>query len=439
MVAVTFPGAFTTAPLYATGANYDVGSVFIYLDTIWRVTTAITNAPATPPQGSINAIGRWMDQGLPNTATPVGQYQLAFGFNGDVTYPTFVFTTHSAGSLSGDLRIQVNDGVSAMAADATKYNFNITADGTATMRKGDGTRRFLFGANQLRIGPAGTGAVGTAGSPALVFGDDTDTGIYHSADGNIDFSSNATRRMNIAGAVNVYGGGLTMDAGNIRLDASGNSNDGGQVIQWRQDNAEVTGSIRTAQTGNIIGGNAEGTFYLETMNGGYGFKRVFNSTVNSPVQTQWDGALNAPAFTVTSSAAIKDAVQSLILPDIEDILLALQPRKFQWADQPTPVDENGVPLENPALPPAKQDVYGFIVEELAQVPALANILNTASIYDTAPSSYDLGQLLAVAMVGLQHQTRKVRRAMRRIRRLEEALGLPTPLDLATREDETDED
>lgn len=38
---------------------------------------------------------------------------------------------------------------------------------------------------------------GTAGSPSIVFGDDVDTGLYSTGDGNVDFSINAVNKMNL--------------------------------------------------------------------------------------------------------------------------------------------------------------------------------------------------------------------------------------------------
>lgn len=124
-------------PEYAAGENYAQGSVFEYDRTLWRVNTAISNAPATPPMTSVHAIARNFDQG-DNNSGGNSRYQLKLGYQNSMDYPSWIATRHSGASTAGEIRFNVNQGGQNEAFDPTKANFRIVGNGRAYLTNAAG-------------------------------------------------------------------------------------------------------------------------------------------------------------------------------------------------------------------------------------------------------------------------------------------------------------
>ena len=87
--------------VYTTGANYKVGDYIVYNESFYRVTTAISNAPALLNFGSVLSTTKELLNGSSNAGAGK-DFQLSFGYNGSNTFRHYLKTRHNGNSVTGN-------------------------------------------------------------------------------------------------------------------------------------------------------------------------------------------------------------------------------------------------------------------------------------------------------------------------------------------------
>ncbi len=98
---------------YAAGGNYKVGDYIVYNESFYRVTTAISNAPAALNFGSVLSTTKELLNGSQNNGGGK-DFQLSFGYNGSNTYRNYLKTRHTGGSVAGN-------GFEFLCSDGTQF------------------------------------------------------------------------------------------------------------------------------------------------------------------------------------------------------------------------------------------------------------------------------------------------------------------------------
>ena len=162
-------------------------------------------------------------------------------------------------------------------------------------------------------------------------------------------------------------------------------------------------SFSTSQSGAIVGGNPEAQSYHYTMNGGYGWQRVYNTTINSPPGINFAGDVSGASITNRCSATSKREIGIAPIPSLLD---ALNVTTYKLV-QPPAMDEDGITLAvQPAITPyCEQTRVGFIAEDLAANPLTRPLVNNPD--SPEDMGIDLGQLCALLTVELQRLQQRV--------------------------------
>lgn len=193
--------------------------------------------------------------------------------------------------------------------------------------------------------------------------------------------------------------GISVPAGNITF---GNTSQG--YLIWQNNTNAASGpnpvigatdasnrrlwQFTATQSGNIVGGNPEATLQMWTMDGGYGWKRVMTTSVASPPTTTWDGAMNAPAFNVTSDRRLKKNIREAEEHEHHSIFAALKAVRYEWA-------ADGDPQWN-------RPKWGFIADDVET--ASGELVHTGS---DGMKGYDMAQLMVLAVAEIQRLSRLV--------------------------------
>lgn len=156
-------------------------------------------------------------------------------------------------------------------------------------------------------------------------------------------------------------------------------------------------------TGGYVSANPECQLRMYVMVGGWGFHQFMNTTVNSPVQTQWEGALNAPAFNVTSDRRLKTDITPVDPAEAQAIFDAVNPVRFKRTNY----------LEEP-----DKMFWGLLADDIA--PIAPEIVNKV---DEGILSYDLGAALTIVVTQLKEAQKKDHQQESAIREAQEQITL----------------
>jgi hypothetical protein len=161
-----------------------------------------------------------------------------------------------------------------------------------------------------------------------------------------------------------------------------------RVVQASDSANRMLWQLQASQSGAIVGGNPEGSFQLWTNCGGYGSKQVMTTQVASPPSTIWSGALNAPAFNVTSDRRLKRNIRAVEEHEHRDAFAALKPVRFEWA-------MDGDPQWN-------RPKWGFVADDVEK--GSAEIIHT---HEDGMKGYDAVQVLALAVAEIHRLGKQV--------------------------------
>jgi hypothetical protein len=160
------------------------------------------------------------------------------------------------------------------------------------------------------------------------------------------------------------------------------------VIQACDGAGRMLWRLMAQESGAIVGGNPEGTFHFYANEGGYGNHHVFWSLISSPAQVQSEGAMNAPAFTVTSDRKLKKNIRAAEEYEHLSAFAALKAVRYEWAKDG---DEQW-----------SRPKWGFVADEVEK--ASAELVHT---HADGLKGYDMTQVLVLAVAEIQRLSKLV--------------------------------
>jgi hypothetical protein len=207
----------------------------------------------------------------------------------------------------------------------------------------------------------------------------------------------------MTGQLTVNNNILVNSGGNYYLDSSDNNNGSGKGIYYRSSDGQSNATLYAKKVGRVSNTN-EANFDLSMGCGGYGWRRVFVCTVDSPPRTSFDGDVYSRGNKLTSDIREKYDIK----PATSTFNLGLiKPIEFRFKDTPG----EGADLEWIAKQPKPALRLGFSAQEVQQVDSrLVSKANDGTL------AVDVGGILATLVSTLQAQNE-------RIKSLETALGI----------------
>jgi len=228
--------------------------------------------------------------------------------------------------------------------------------------------------------------------------------IYKAAGGSITLSatqpvyvsnldgSNTRQLMQTSGATMT--GSLVITGANIfRFQDNTTGVNYGHDAYVASDGAgRKTWGLQTGQTGNLPGGNPEGWFYIFTTNGASGYLRLMVTGISNPPTSNWDGAMSAPAFNVSSDKRLKKEVMDLPPEDARLGFEALRPVLFRRKD--------AAPGEGGTVVTTQPLEYGFVADDIAGAAPHA-VTEVQTPGEDPYKAYSLGGVLALAVAEIK--------------------------------------
>jgi hypothetical protein len=205
------------------------------------------------------------------------------------------------------------------------------------------------------------------------------------------------------GNVNMTGWLNFRDSQAVYFDCVNNAAADYIVLHARRSDAKSNWAIYNRQSGGVVGGQSEGRFALYAAVGGWGWREVFTTTINSPPQVTFLGAVNAPGFNNTSAAVLKRGIREVQRDEVEGAFAALRPKRFRW--RPRTHDDAGKPML--LKDPDRGEQWGFVADEMATKPELKNIV--ARDEKNAPTGYDVTQVVALLVAKVQALSEEVKK------------------------------